>query len=266
VALLQSSAVVSVGRNCDNRPNRDVDFVLLSRIANRLSAAAPMHEILEDVVKFVTSAVMCDSCMVYLLEKDELVLRASRNPHPEVVNRLRLQLGEGITGWVAVNREPVVVTERAYEDRRFKLFNELPEDRFEAFMSVPVVSGGKLVGVVNVQNRKQHQYSEREIVLLATLGVLVGAEIERVRLEHENSQLIQKLETRTLIERAKGILQSDLKISEDTAYRIMQRESQQRRRSMKEIAEAVILIDELKRDPVSISEVSKNRKAAAGAS
>jgi uroporphyrinogen-III synthase len=89
--------------------------------------------------------------------------------------------------------------------------------------------------------------------LIATIGLLVGAEIERARLENENSQLLGKLETRTFVERAKGILQRDLKMSEDEAYRIMQRESQQRRKSMREIAEAVIVSDELKTSRVAIS-------------
>lgn len=266
MALLQRATLVPVSRDHNGATNRDIDFVLLNRLAVRLSAAAPMHEVLEEVVKFVTAAVQCDSCMLYVLEKDELVLRASKNPHPEVVDRLAMKMGQGITGWVAVNREPVVVAQRAYEDRRFKLFNELPEDRFEAFLSVPVVSGGKLIGVVNVQNRKQHQYSEREITLIATLGVLVGSEIERVRLENENSLLLKKLEMRTLIERAKGILQSELKISEDSAYRTIQRESQERRKSMREIAEAIILSDDLKRTPAPISAASRKRTASAGVS
>ena len=54
-----------------------------------MSAAAPLQEVLRDVVEFVTAVVKCDSCMVYVLENDELVLRASKNPHPEVVDRLR---------------------------------------------------------------------------------------------------------------------------------------------------------------------------------
>ena len=67
----------------------DFDLALLNRIASRMSAAAPLQEVLRDVVEFVTAVVKCDSCMVYVLENDELVLRASKNPHPEVVDRLR---------------------------------------------------------------------------------------------------------------------------------------------------------------------------------
>ena len=230
-----------------NWTSEDFDLAQLNRIAGRMSLAAPLPDVLGDVVEFVTAVVKCDSCMVYVLEDEDLVLRASKNPHPEVVNRLKMKLGQGITGWVAQHREPVVVVRGAYEDPRFKLFNELPEDRFEAFLSIPIVSGGRLVGVINVQNRAEHSYSKREISLIATLGFLVGAEVERARLESANLHLSGQLEARKLIERAKGILQRELQLSEEDAYLTLQRESRQRRKSMKEVAEAVLLSDELKR-------------------
>jgi uroporphyrinogen-III synthase len=91
------------------------------------------------------------------------------------------------------------------------------------------------------------QYGKREINLVATLGFLVGAEVQRARLESEKSELSNQLEKRKLIDRAKGILQRELKLTEEEAYRTMQRESQQRRKSMKEIAESIILNDDLKR-------------------
>lgn len=227
--------------------SEDFGFGLLNKMASRMSAATPLHEVLAEVVEFIASVVECDSCFIYLLEDEELVLRASKNPHPELVDRLKLKVGQGITGWVAEHREPVAVTRHAFGDPRFRLFNELPEDRFEAFLSVPVVSGGKLVGVINLQDRAAHQFSPREISLVATVGFLVGAEFERARLESENSALFGQLETRKVVERAKGILQRDLGISEEAAYRSMQQESQQRRKSMKEIADAIILSDDLRR-------------------
>jgi uroporphyrinogen-III synthase len=231
----------------------DLDLTLLSRIASRMSSAAPLQDVLNDVVEFATAVVRCDSCMVYVLENEDLVLRASMNPHPEVVNRLKMKLGQGITGWVAQHREPVVMGRGAYDDTRFKLFNELPEDRFEAFLSIPVVSGGKLVGVINVQNRAPHSFSKREISLIATLGFLVGAEVERARLEDENLYLSDRLESRKVIERAKGILQRDLQLSEEDAYLTLQRESRQRRKSMKEVSEAVILSEDLKKRRTGIN-------------
>jgi uroporphyrinogen-III synthase len=230
-----------------HRTDESFDVSFLNHTAAQLSAATPVHEVLGQVVKFVTTVVPCDSCMVYVLEGEELVLRGSKNPRSEAVDRLKMKVGQGITGWVAQHLEPVALGECAYSDARFKLFNELPEDRFEAFLSVPIVSGGHVVGVINVQNRARHQFKEREIKLIATIGFLVGAEIERVRLESENSMLLHRLATRTYVDRAKGILQRELKVSEDDAYRMMQRESQDRCKSMKEIAEAVMLSDDLRR-------------------
>lgn len=223
------------------------DIAVLNKMASRLSASDALNHVLNEVVEFVAAVVECDSCMVYVVEGDELVLRASKNSHPDIIGRLKLQMGQGITGWVAEHRRPVAVGESAFQDSRFKLFNELPEDHFEAFLSVPLVSGGRLVGVINVQSRSPHLYTQREIGLVSAIGFLVGAEVERARLESENSELSDKLEARKTIERAKGILQRELKISETEAYRILQRESQQRRKLMKDIAESVILNDELKR-------------------
>jgi uroporphyrinogen-III synthase len=120
------------------------------------------------------------------------------------------------------------------------MFHELPEDRFEALLSVPVVSGGRLVGVITIQNRAPHLYGDREIQLIATVGFLIGAEVERVRLESENVVLLDRLATRTYVDRAKGILQRNLHISEDEAYRMMRRQSQNKRKSMKQIAETIM--------------------------
>lgn len=214
---------------------------LLSRIATRISSAVPFEQVLGQVVDFVISVVECDSCFVYVLEQDELVLRASKNPHPEIVDRLKLKVGQGITGWVAQHRQPAAIAHNAGDDVRFQFFNELPEDRFEAFLSVPLMSRGRVVGVLNLQNRAPHEYSDREITLISTVGYLVGAEIEMAGLEKEKAKLENQLEVRKVVERAKGILQRQLKIGEPEAYEVLQRQSQQRRKPMRDIAEAIVL-------------------------
>jgi uroporphyrinogen-III synthase len=224
----------------------DIDF--LHEIGSRMAAADPFHTVLSRIVSFVSSLVQCDSCFIYVLNQDnELVLRASKNPHPDVLDRLKLRVGQGITGWVAEHREPVAVARHAFEDSRFRVFNELPEDRYEAFLSVPVLSRGKLVAVINLQHGQPHEHSRREIQLISTIGFLVGAEIEMARLEVENSQLSERLEARKVIDRAKGILQRELGITEEEAYLTIQRQSRQRRKTKKDIAEALIIGDELRR-------------------
>jgi uroporphyrinogen-III synthase len=222
-----------------------IDF--LHQIGSRMAAADPLHEVLERIVDFVAAVVKCDSCFVYVLEGKELVLRSSKNPHPDIVDRLKLRVGQGITGWVAEHRQPVAVASHAFQDSRFQYFHELPEDRYEAFLSVPIICRNKLVGVINLQHRQPHTHSQGEIQLIATIGFLVGAEIEMARLEEENSQLSEQLESRKVIERGKGILQRDMRLSEEQAYLMLQKQSRQRRMSMREVAEAIILSEEIKR-------------------
>jgi signal transduction protein with GAF and PtsI domain len=224
----------------------DSQVDVLHETLSRIAAADGFHQALDRVLDFAVEVVKCDSCFIYVLEENDLVLRASKNPHLELLDRLKLRLGQGITGWVAEHREPVAVFEEAYKDPRFKYFNELPEDKYEAFMSVPLLARGRLVGVMNLQHRESHVYSPRDIRLLSTIGFLAGAEIEMARLETENSDLSQQLETRKLVERAKGILQRELGLTEEHAYLSIQRQSRQKRKTMKEIAEAIVLSEEVK--------------------
>ncbi|HTS36280.1 MAG TPA: GAF domain-containing protein [Candidatus Solibacter sp.] len=219
---------------------------VLHEIGIRLGNADGFHDVLDRVVEFATALVKCDSCLIYVLEGDELVLRASKNPHPEVVDRLKLRVGQGITGWVAEHREPVAVAEGASQDPRFQFFHELPEDSYEAFLSVPLLCRGRVVGVINLQHRQHHVYRRREIRAISTVGFLVGAEIELARLEEANSTLAEQLQTRKVVERAKGILQRDLGINEEQAYLALQRQSRQKRRPMRQIAEAIVLSDEVR--------------------
>ncbi len=219
---------------------------VLHEMGVRLGMADGFHEVLSRVVEFASALVKCDSCLVYVLEDDELVLRASKNPHPEVVDRLKLRVGQGITGWVAEHHEPVAIPEKAAYDPRFQFFHELQEDSYEAFLSVPLTCRGRVVGVINLQHRERHSYRRREIRMISTIGFLVGAEIEMARLEEANSTLTEQLQTRKVVERAKGILQRDLGLDEEQAYLMLQRQSRQKRRPMKQIAEAIILSDEVR--------------------
>jgi len=248
---MQTAVGVGIRERMTDKVDGDVDaksdIDVLHEIGSRIAAADPMHAVLGRVVDFVSSVVQCDSCFVYVLEDDDLVLRASKTPHPDVVDRLKMRVGQGITGWVAEHKRPVAVGRHAFEDPRFQTFNELPEDRYEAFLSVPVLSRGKLVGVINLQHRQPHEHSRQDIQLISTIGFLVGAEIEMARLEVENTQLSERLETRKIVDRAKGILQRDLGITEEEAYLTIQRQSRQRRKTKKEIAEAIVLSDELRR-------------------
>src|SRR5271163_4234477 len=219
---------------------------LLHEIGGQLASADGFHEVLNRVVEFASVLVKCDSCLIYVLEGDHLVLRASRNAHPEAIDRLKLRVGQGITGWVAAHHEPVAISERAALDPRFQFFHELPEDSYEAFLSVPLMCRGRVVGAINLQHRNSHVYKPREIRLISAIGFLVGAEIELARMEEVNSNLTDQLQTRKVVERAKGILQRELGLNEEQAYLALQQQSRQKRKAMKEIAEAIILSSDVR--------------------
>jgi uroporphyrinogen-III synthase len=102
--------------------------------------------------------------------------------------------------------------------------------------------------VINLQHRMPHVYKPRQIRLISTIGFLVGAEIELARLEEANSNLSEQLQTRKIVERAKGILQRDFGMSEEQAYLALQRQSRQKRKAMRELAEAIVLSDDVKGD------------------
>jgi signal transduction protein with GAF and PtsI domain len=224
----------------------DSSVDLLHEIGGRLATADGFHQVLDRVVEFASALVKCDSCLIYVLEGEYLVLRASKNAHPDVVDRLKLRVGEGITGWVAEHHEPAAISERAAQDPRFQFFHELPEDRYEAFLSVPLMCRGRVVGAMNLQHRLAHIHKRKEIRVISAIGFLVGAEIELARVEEVNSNLTDQLQTRKVVERAKGILQRELGLSEEQAYLALQKQSRQKRKPMREIAEAIILSDEVR--------------------
>ena len=221
-----------------------VDF--LHEIGGRLATAGDFHQVLDRVVEFAAALVKCDSCLIYVLEGESLVLRASKNAHPNIVDRLKLRVGQGITGWVAEHHEPVAISEKAALDPRFQFFHELPEDSYEAFLSVPLMCRGRVVGALNLQHRRPHTYKVKEIRMISAIGFLVGAEIELARMEEVNSNLADQLQTRKVVERAKGILQRDLGLSEEQAYLGLQQQSRQKRKPMRDIAEAIILGEEVR--------------------
>jgi len=133
-----------------------------------------LGEALQEVVSLVVEFMECDSCLLYLLKDEDLVLCASNNPQPGTIGRVRLKLGEGLTGWVARERRLLSVSREAYTDPRFKLFTALPEDTYEAFLSAPVLARNRVTGVINVQHREPHFHSGGEMELLTTVGEQIG--------------------------------------------------------------------------------------------
>jgi signal transduction protein with GAF and PtsI domain len=147
---------------------------LLQQISRLTVRDIPLPDALQQIVSLVVEFMECDSCLLYLLDDRELVLGASNEPKPDSIGRVRLKLSEGLTGWVARERRLLSISREAYLDPRFKLFTDLPEDTFEAFLSAPVIIRGRVVGVINVQHREPHFHSGGEMELLTAVGEQIG--------------------------------------------------------------------------------------------
>ncbi len=229
---------------------------LLHRISSIVASELSLDEMLGEIVGLTVQATECDACLVYLVEKEsgDIVLRASQLPHAADLGTLRMQMGEGVTGWVAEHKSVVALSENAFSDPRFKLQQSLIEDTYEAFLSVPLVSGGELIGVINVHHRKKYRHTAEEISLLTFIGEQMGGAIvkwqlveQNVRLLEESQEIKRQLETRKLVERAKGILQQRYQLSEEESYLRLRNESRRLRRPMRDLAEAIIMSEELAR-------------------
>ena len=156
---------------------------VFQKISRFMVREMSLQEVLHGIVSLIVVFMECDSCLVYLLDQDELVLCASNTPHPSTIGKVRLRLSEGLTGWVARERRLLAISREAYKDSRFKYFGDLPEDSFEAFLSAPVIARNRVVGVINVQHRVPHQHTGSEMEVLTTVGEQVGCVLVLARME-----------------------------------------------------------------------------------
>ncbi len=176
---------------------RTREIEVLHRISESISSTLDLASVLKHIVEVVVEVTKADSCLLYLVStnRDELVLRASKNPHPKLIGRTSLGLGEGITGWVAQEKVRVVIPRNASDDPRFRFFHNLPEDRYQSFVSLPIVTKGNVVGVINVQHKRTKRYQDAELALLSTIANQVGGAIENARLYEEMRRQALQLDT-----------------------------------------------------------------------
>src|SRR6059036_1750145 len=171
---------------------------ILYQISQSISYSLDLDQVLRQIIDLVIEVTRGDSCLVYLLDETQqcLVLRASKNPHPRIIGNISLKFGEGITGWVAREAKPVAIPRHASKDARFKFFHNLPEDRYEAFLSVPIIAPtDRVIGVINVQHRRAHRHNDREKTLLSIIGHQVGSAIQNARLYQETAHRSRQITT-----------------------------------------------------------------------
>jgi signal transduction protein with GAF and PtsI domain len=155
---------------------------LFQKISRFMVRDLSLQDVLKGVVDLVVEFTQCDSCLLYLLDGEELVLCASNTPHPSTIGKVRLRYNEGLTGWVARERRLLAISREAYKDPRFKTFGELPEDSFEAFLSAPLIARNRVIGVINVQHRPPHQHTGSEMEVITTVGEQIGCVLVLARM------------------------------------------------------------------------------------
>jgi GAF domain-containing protein len=171
-------------------------LALLHRISAIVSSDMALDKMLDELIGLVVGVTTCDACLVYLLEppRDEIVLCASQLPHASEIGNIRLKIGEGVTGWVAKHQSVVALSSRAWVDPRFKSFSSLPEDTYEAFLSVPLITSGQVIGIINVHHRQPHEHVAEEVALVSYVAEQMGGAISKARLAEQTQAALKRVE------------------------------------------------------------------------
>lgn len=166
-------------------PDAAEEREILHRVIQIASSTLRTDTVLREVVELVSEALRADACLVYLWEPeiDALVLRAASPACETAVGRIRLKLGEGVVGWSAAERQPVLLARDAREDPRFREVPELPADLFASMLTVPIISrGDTLIGAINLHGRMPDRFREEDLRFLGSIASLLAGGIENARL------------------------------------------------------------------------------------
>jgi signal transduction protein with GAF and PtsI domain len=177
-----------------NIKDLNIEISLLYKIIEIIGQTTNLNELIDQIAKVLATTLKCDSCFIYILEESKLTLSSAWPPHPSQVGKIFLELGEGITGWVAEHKKPVVLAKNAFKDPRFKIFTNLPEDRYSAILSAPIMLNGKTIGVVNLQNRSPRNFEKQSKLLVSISSQIAGA-IERSKLMQKSIVKTKQLDT-----------------------------------------------------------------------
>ena len=165
----------------------------------------------------------------------------------EIYNKkAHLKMGEGIAGKVALENKPIAVYDITKEPE-YKFKDIAKKEGLMSLLSVPLTVKDRVIGVLNNYTSYPHKFTKDEINILTTVANQAAIVIENAELMVKTKVAQEELEARKLIEKAKGLLMREQGFSEEEAFRKIQKQSMDMRKSMREIAEAIILIDKMKR-------------------
>jgi len=218
-----------------------------------ISKAITSDQYLEDILKLivmVTAKVTgVDICSLWLIEESEKEkkarLKATQAIDPDYVKDRVLTMNEGVVGFVASKNKPLIIAD-VLKNSLFKEKEMAKRLGLVSMASVPMhVKEDKVIGVLNCFTTRPHTFSETELNLITTVANQAAVAIENTQLMVRTKIIEEELEKRKLIDRAKEILMSKKGFSAEKAFRWIQKKSMDTRKSMKEIAEAVIISQDI---------------------
>ena len=218
-----------------------------------ISRAITSDHYLEDILKLivmVTARVIdVEICSLWLMDESEspkkIRLKATQSIDPDYVNDRSLSLNEGVVGFVATHNQPLIVKD-VLKDPRFKEKEMAKKLGLVSMLGVPLKAKDKdVIGVLNCFTSTVHQFSETEVNLITAVANQAAVAILNTELMVKTKVIQEELETRKLVERAKEILMNRRRMKGDEAYRWIQKRSMDTRKSMRNVAEAVLLSEEL---------------------
>ncbi|MDA4109235.1 GAF domain-containing sensor histidine kinase [Mycolicibacterium holsaticum] len=166
----------------------DRELALLRELIQAASKGPGVEPLAAAAARMITAATASDVCFVHVLDDTErsLTLAGATPPFDSEVGKIRLPLGQGISGWVASHRKPVVITEEKESDPRYMPFQSLRGSDFTSMVSVPMETDpGGLVGVLNVHTVERREFTERDVELLLVIGRLIAGAMHQARLHRQ---------------------------------------------------------------------------------
>jgi signal transduction histidine kinase len=166
-------------------PDPERENALLTGIIEAISAGPELGPLAASVARLIVEATGTDVCFVHVLDDGggALTLTGATPPFESQVGRIRLPVGEGVSGWVASHREPAVLAAGKEADPRYRYFPGLGGQDYTSMVSVPMESRPTgLVGVLNVHTRQRRDFTDRDVRLLGSIGSLVAGAVHQARL------------------------------------------------------------------------------------
>lgn len=220
---------------------------LLSKVANLITSGLYLEELLKIIVQITAQIMHSKICSLMLLDPDkkELVVKATQSISESYNKKPNIKLGEGIAGLVAKNNSPIYVLD-VKQDSRYLSRDIAKKEGLCSLASVPLTVKGRVIGVLNCYTSRKHEFTGSELEVLSTLANQAAVAIENAELDLRARSAEEALLTRKLVERAKDILSQEANILPSEAYRLIQKQSMDKRKTMREVAEAVILAKDIK--------------------